>query len=122
MPTESRYLLIASMDVAPEYESLFNEVYDTEHVPHLLDVPGVRKVTRCKGLPFEFAIAGGVKSIPAPDPVYTAIYEIDHPDVLASSAWAEAVEKGRWASEVRPHTRKRSHAVYEIQSSVSATK
>ncbi len=122
MSTVSRYLLIASMDVAPEYEDLFNEVYDTEHVPHLLAVPGVRKVTRCKGVPFEFAIAGVVKTISAPAPIYTAIYEIDHPDVLASTDWAEAVEKGRWAGEVRPHTRNRSHAVYEIQSTVSATK
>lgn len=116
MPSASRYFLIASMDVAPQYEDLFNEVYDGEHVPHLLRVPGVRRVTRCKGVPFAFAIAGSIKPMPAPDPAYTAIYEIDHPDVLASPAWAEAVEKGRWASEVRPHTRNRSHAVYEIVS------
>lgn len=122
MPSTSRYLLIASMDVAPEYEDLFNEVYDAEHVPHLLSVPGVRKVTRCKGVPFAFAIAGSIKPMPAPDPAYTAIYEIDHPNVLASPAWAEAVEKGRWASVVRPHTRNRSHAVYEVQSCVIETK
>ena len=42
----TRYVLIASMDVTPEAEALFNEVYDTEHVPNLLEVPGVRSVTR----------------------------------------------------------------------------
>ena len=41
----TRYVLIASMDVTPEAESLFNEVYDTEHVPNLLQVPGVHSVT-----------------------------------------------------------------------------
>jgi len=40
----TRYVFIASMDVTPEAEALFNEVYDTEHVPNLLQVPGVRSV------------------------------------------------------------------------------
>ena len=34
------------MDVDPDKEALFNEVYDTEHVPNLIDVPGVHAVTR----------------------------------------------------------------------------
>jgi hypothetical protein len=116
MSIQSRFVLIASMDVDPTHEALFNEVYDSEHVPHLLAVPGVHSVTRIKGVPFSFAIANGVKEMPAPDPVYTAIYEIDHPDVLQSAEWAKAVEAGRWAIEVRPHTRKRHHALYERQS------
>ena len=32
MPGKAKYLFIASMDVEPEKEALFNEVYDTEHV------------------------------------------------------------------------------------------
>lgn len=113
MPIETRYVLIASMDVDPAYEDLFNEVYDTDHIPHLLKVPGVRSVTRAKGQAAEFAIGGAVRPVPAPRPVYTAIYELDDPSVLASQAWADAVEAGRWASEVRPHTSNRHHAVYE---------
>ena len=116
MPIESAYVMMAAMDVDPEYEDLFNEVYDTEHVPYLLTVPGVRAVSRMKGEPFTFAIAGALKPMPAPSPVYTAIYEIDHPDVVTSPEWARAVEKGRWASEVRPHTRNRHHAVYAVHS------
>lgn len=112
MPIESGYVMIVSMDVDPEYEDLFNEVYDTEHVPYLMEVPGVRSVARFKGVPFSLAIGDGVKDIPAPSPVYTAIYEVDSPDVLASPEWAEAVEKGRWGAEVRPHTRNRAHGVY----------
>ena len=46
MPINSKYLFVASMDVTPEKEALFNEVYDTEHVPNLLKVPGVHAVTR----------------------------------------------------------------------------
>src|SRR6201997_1016560 len=87
----TRYVFVASMDVTPEAEALFNEVYDTEHVPNLLQVPGVRSVTRMKGEPARFAIAGGVRELAAPSPIYTAIYEIDDPQVLQSPQWAEAV-------------------------------
>ena len=41
MPIKTKYLFFASMDVVPEKEALFNEVYDQEHVPTLLKVPGV---------------------------------------------------------------------------------
>jgi len=120
MPIVSRYVLIASMDVDASHEALFNEVYDGEHIPHLLTVPGVRSVARLKGEPFTLAIADGFKEMPAPAPVYTAIYEIDHPDVLKSSEWARAVETGRWATEVRQHTRSRHHAVYARQATTPA--
>src|SRR5205085_11607500 len=95
----TRYVLIASMDVTPAVEPLFNEVYDTEHVPNLLQVPGVRSVTRMKGEPALFAIAGTVRELLAPRPIYTAMYEIDDPQVVESRQWAEAVEGGRWPRE-----------------------
>jgi hypothetical protein len=117
MPIETRYVFLASMDVDPAYENLFNEVYDAEHVPHLLKVPGVHSVTRLKGEPFVLALGNGFKEMPAPVPVYTALYEIDHPDVLKSAEWLQAVEAGRWASQVRPHTKNRHHAVYAAQPS-----
>ena len=94
MPSDTPYVMIASMDVEADKEALFNEVYD-EHVRYLLEVPGVRTVTRLKGEPFRLAIAGGTKEMPPPSPVYTAIYEIDSPDVPASEQWAAAVERGR---------------------------
>lgn len=112
MTIQTSYILISSMDVAPEYEALFNEVYDTEHTPSLLTVPGVRSIQRFKGEPFSMAIGPGVMDKEAPAPVYTAIYEIEHPSVLTSPEWARAVEEGRWAAQVRPHTRNRHHAVY----------
>ena len=62
MTISTRYVLMASMDVTPEVEALFNEVYDTEHVPNLLQVPGVHSVTRMKGEPARFAIAGAVRN------------------------------------------------------------
>jgi hypothetical protein len=43
-----------------------------------------------------------------------AIYEIDSPDVLTSAAWMEAVEQGRWPTEVRPYTSNRHHVVRAV--------
>src|SRR5678809_127665 len=45
---KAKYLMIASMDVDPEHEAIFNEVYDREHVPNLSKVPGVYGITRYK--------------------------------------------------------------------------
>jgi hypothetical protein len=114
MPVSTKYLFIASMDVEAEFEDLFNEVYDKEHIPSLLGVPGVHAISRMKGEPFDFAIGGAMKAMPPPSPIYSATYEIDGPEVLASPAWAAAVERGRWPDEVRPHTRNRFHCLYRI--------
>jgi hypothetical protein len=115
MPIAAKYLFVVSMDVAPEKEALFNEVYDTEHVPNLLKVPGVRSVTRTKQGPFAVSIGGEKKTVePKGEPAYTAIYEIDGPDVLVSEAWAAAVEDGRWPGQVRPFTSNRRHLLHKV--------
>ena len=115
MPIKSRYLFVASMDVDPDKEALFNEVYDTEHVPSLLKVPGVHAVARMEGEPFAISIGGQEKQVPHDGPRYSAVFEIDSPDVLVSREWAKAVEAGRWPKEVRPHTRNRRHALYKVR-------
>jgi hypothetical protein len=114
MDSGARYLFVVQMDVDPAQEALFNEVYDTEHIPNLMTVPGVRKAWRLKGVPYALAISGEVKESPAPSPAYTALYEIDAPEVLTSPEWAAAVEKGRWPGAVRPHTTNRKHALLKL--------
>jgi hypothetical protein len=115
MPIATKYLFIVSMDVTKEKEALFNEVYDTEHVPLLLKVPGVQAVTRIKTEPAAFNIGGERKILDGgSEPNYVAIYEIDSPDVLLSKEWAAAAEKGRWPSEVRPFTSNRRHVVRKV--------
>jgi hypothetical protein len=115
MPITTKYLFMVSMDVVKEKEALFNEIYDTEHVPLLLKVPGVRAVSRMKTEPAAFNIGGERKVLDGGiEPQYVAIYEIDSPDVLLSEEWAEAAEKGRWPSEVRPFTSNRCHVVRKV--------
>jgi hypothetical protein len=114
MPMITTYLFVASMDVDPDKEELFNEVYDSEHVPNLLKVPGVRAVTRIRGEPLAVSIGGAEQRLAHTGPRYSALYEIEGPHVLVSAAWAEAVELGRWPSQVRPYTRNRRHALYQV--------
>ena len=106
------YLFIASMDVDPDKEALFNEVYDTEHIPALLKVPGVVTARRSVRVPLTVSIGGETKTIAAEgEPRYSAMFELTSPEVLTSPAWAAAVEHGRWPLQVRPYTRNRRHVL-----------
>ena len=113
MPIQTRYLFSAAMSVRSDKETLFNEVYDKEHVPALLAVPGVIAVARFKSEPATMMIGGERKTIVIEsEPAYNALYEVESPAVLVSDAWAKAVEAGRWAEHVRPHTTNRRHVMY----------
>lgn len=115
MHPRAKYIFIASMDIEPGKEALFNEVYDSEHVPLLLKVPGVLSAVRVTSEPLTMTIGGERKTMVAEgEPRYSAIYELDSAQVLLSEAWAKAVEQGRWPTEVRPYTRNRRHVLKRI--------
>lgn len=95
------YIYMVQMDIPAEHEAAFNRIYDTEHVPEILKVPGVRA---CSRYVVETTNREGM-------PRYLAVYELDAPDVMNSPAWHEASEKGDWAPKIRPHTTNRSHTV-----------
>ena len=115
MHPKARFLFTAAMDVDPDKEALFNEVYDTEHVPNLMKVPGVLAVTRSTLAPLRMSIGGEVKTIILEgEPKYSAVYELESAEVLTSDAWAKAVEAGRWAAQVRPYTRNRRHTLRKV--------
>jgi len=115
MHPKTKYLFIASMDVEPDREALFNDVYDTEHVPLILKVPGVLSAVRTSAERLTMIIGGQKKTIVAEgEPRYSAIYELESAEVLLSDAWAKAVDQGRWPTEVRPYTRNRRHVLRKV--------
>jgi len=115
MHPKARYLFIASMDVDPAKEAVFNELYDAEHVPQLLKVPGVLSAVRTKTEPLTVRISGEKRELVAEgEPRYSAIYELESADVLLSDAWAKAVDQGRWPTEVRPYIRNRRLVLRKI--------
>ena len=115
MAVTTKYLFFANMDVDPDKEALLNEVYDTEHVPALLKVPGVVSVTRCVAEDFTVSLGGEMRKVGVgEEPKFSAIYEIESPDVLVSDAWAAAVEEGRWPEQVRPYTHNRRQVLRRV--------
>lgn len=114
MPFQTKYIFSAAMDVEPDKDALFNEVYDIEHVPLLVKVPGVVSVARFKKREVVLIIGGESKTIMVEnEPTYNAFYEIESPEVLVSDGWAKAVDQGRWPGQVRPYTKNRRHVLYE---------
>ena len=82
------YQFFVSMDVKEEFENLFNEVYDKEHIPELLNVPGVEWVTRLKLEPGEMMIAGQSKSLNTDGVAkYLAVYGLSDPKAISSKEW-----------------------------------
>ena len=114
MHPKTRFLFTAAMDVDADKEALFNEVYDREHVPTILKVPGVVSALRFRRRPLEMIIGGERKKIVIEgEPTFTALYELESPSVLVSPEFAKAVELGRWPGEVRPFTKNRKHFMWE---------
>ena len=113
MPLTGKWIYTAAMDVDPDKESVFNEIYDQEHLPHLLAVPGVISGTRFKLDTLRITMGGETRTVDSSsDPRYVCIFEIESPDVLTSAAFAQAVDAGRWPTQVRPYTRNRHHTLY----------
>jgi len=110
MTLSSRFLFSAAMDVTPDRETLFHEVYDTEHIPLILKVPGVISAARFEIQPFSMILGGERKTMdPQGAPRFHALYELESPEVLLSEGFARAVDQGRWPGQVRPHTSNRRH-------------
>jgi hypothetical protein len=115
MPITGKWIFTAAMDVDPDKEAIFNEVYDQEHIPLITKVPGVISATRVKLDRLRITMGGETKTVdPHGAPRYAAIYELESPDVLVSPAFAKAVDHGRWPTQVRPYTRNRHHTLYKV--------
>ena len=97
------YIYLVQLDIPKELEERFNHLYDTEHVPNLLTVPGVHGCTRYR---LDSADVDGAAR-------YAAIYEIDSPDLPTTPAWKEQSNKGEWITDIRPHLTTRSHMTYK---------
>ena len=87
----SNYVYLVQMDIPAELENDFNRIYDTQHVPNILAVPGAHKCTRYQ---FESGDVDGVAR-------YLAIYEIDSEKALDTP---EFQSRRGWA-HLKPYVR-----------------
>jgi allophanate hydrolase subunit 2 len=97
------HLFVVQLDIPAEHEAEFNRIYDTEHFPMLLKVPGVQSGARYR---LEHSTVPGMQR-------YLTIYEIDSPEVLNSGSWEKAGAFGGWAGKIRPKLTARHHSVFE---------
>jgi hypothetical protein len=94
------YVFWVMMDVERHREDLFNELYDTEHLPLLMTLPGAVNAVR-----YRTAVAG--------EPRYLCVYEVERPDLPMSTLWNDTSDIGRWKPEVRPYTHNKRYIVSE---------
>lgn len=94
------YVFWVMMDIEPHREQLFNELYDVEHVPLLLKLPGCVNVARYR------------TETPG-EPRYLAAYEVERADLPMSQSWNDTSDIGRWKPEVRPYTHNKRFIVSE---------
>ena len=98
------YVFWVMMDVESHREALFNELYDHEHLPLLLKLPGCVNAVR-----YRTAIEG--------EPRYLCVYEVESAELPMSKLWNDTSDIGRWKPEVRPYTYNKKWIVSERLSS-----
>ena len=102
MQGAGRWIYVVQLEVPAALEPTFTRLYDEEHVPALLAVPGVHSCFR-----YELLWAD-TDSMPR----WLTIYEVDDPEVPRSLAWREASATGDWPTLVRPNLTVRTHGMF----------
>ena len=94
------YVFWVMMDVEPHREALFNDLYDNEHLPLLMKLPGAVSAVR-------------YRTTTAGEPRYLCAYEVERADLPMSKQWNETSDVGRWKPDVRPYTYNKKWIVSE---------
>jgi hypothetical protein len=100
----ARHFYMVTFEIAREDEAEFNEIYDTEHVPNILRVPGVVGIMR-----FRDAAPNAAGWL-----VYSALYLLERPDLPDTPEWKAASDTGRWAPVMRPRLKSRQRRLGPI--------
>jgi hypothetical protein len=96
------YIFTILLDIPADYDALFNEVYDTDHLLNMVRIPGVKDCTRYK---LEWSDNADMLT-------YLALYRMDELDLPRSDVWKKHAAMGRWPTDVRPHVTVRRNGVF----------
>lgn len=96
-------IFVILMDVPAELDAKFNRLYDTDHLPQMMQVPAIR---RCDRYRLEWSDNPDMHR-------YLALYEIADPEAPRGPDWKRQAGKGSWASEMRPFITSRRNGVFE---------
>ena len=90
-------VLFSEMRPDSAWRGRFDDWYDTEHIPNILQVEGVLQVIRLRDA--EATPQGWLK--------YSALYLITQPDLPTTPQWKAKSDLGRWAPVIRPKVKAR---------------
>jgi hypothetical protein len=96
--SRGRGLLVALMDVEPEWEAENNRWYDEEHFPERMACPGFRDGHR-------------YVRVEGDGPKYLATYEMDTPEVVHTEEYLRIRPPTEWSLRLQPH-RKSVRTIY----------
>ena len=105
----ARFFYMVTFEIAPEDEHDFNEIYDTEHIPNILQVDGVLGIMR-----FRDATPNAAGWL-----VYSALYLLARPEIPDTPAWKAKSDLGRWAPVIRPRVKSRQRRLGSLVGSYS---
>ncbi|MCA3070400.1 MAG: hypothetical protein ING90_04850 [Rhodocyclaceae bacterium] len=97
---EAPYCMMITFEIDPKDEAEFNDIYDNDHVPNIMKLPGVTEVLR-----FREAEANAKGFL-----VYTAVYMMATENLHLTSEWTVLSDLGRWAPVIRPKVKSRTRS------------
>lgn len=99
---DNDFIYFLQQSIPAEFDEKFNHLYNTDHIPLMLQANGVKSCTRYKSL--------YSPSKDAPD--YLAIYAVNGMDIPRAPEWKGQTQKGAWPTQIRPHFTARRNGVY----------
>jgi hypothetical protein len=92
------FCMMITFEIAPADEPEFNDIYDHDHIPNILKLPGVLEIIRFRdAAPNEKGLL-----------VYSAIYFLAQENLHETPAWKKLSDLGRWAPVIRPIVKSRA--------------
>ena len=98
----SNYIFVVLLEIPADLEERFNKVYNSDHLPLMSRILGVR---RCDRYVRQWTDSPEMLK-------HLAIYQIDEPDVPRTAGWKEQAALGAWPTEIRPHISARRNGVF----------
>jgi hypothetical protein len=109
MTSTAPFFYLVTFEIAPGDAAEFNEIYDTEHIPNILEVDGVLQVIRFRDA--EPTPEGWLR--------YSALYLIARAGLPGTPEWRAKSDIGRWAPVIRPRVKSRQQRLGTVVANAS---
>jgi hypothetical protein len=92
------YCMMITFEIDPADDTEFNDIYDHDHIPNIMKLPGVLEIVRFRDAqPNE---RGWL--------VYSALYFFTTENLHETPEWQKLSDLGRWAPVIRPKVKSRA--------------